>query len=153
MLQLPKAREQSSESDDLVAQRRAPAARPAQVPGPLALPGDPHLHGVEPPEALLPEQVHLAVGTRHRPVGALGQAAPVAQLAGVVGLRAQRVQVQHRVAGALEEDHVTERGVVEGAVRVAGQPQLAALPGEARVQRAARVAPQPLACTTPGGES
>lgn len=108
-------------SKDVVALRSTPAAGPAQVLGPVALFGDSHLHWVKPPEPLFFEEVKAAVWTRQRPVGPLRHASPVSQLAWVVGLLAQGFKVEYGVTGALEEDHVTQRSIVEGTVRVTRQ--------------------------------
>lgn len=120
------------------------ATSPAQIRGPLSLPGDSHFDRVKPPEALFSEQIEASVGTGQSPVGPLWHTRPVRQPARVVGLLAQGFEVEHGVTGALEEDHVTQRSVVEDAVRVSRQPHLAAPPGEALVQHAARVAPHSL---------
>lgn len=108
-------------SKDVVALRRTPAAGPAQVLGPVALFGDSHLHWVKPPEPLFFEEVKAAVWTGQRPVGPLRHASPVSQLAWVVGLLTQGFKVEYGVTGALEEDHVTQRSIVEGTVRVTRQ--------------------------------
>ena len=135
-------------SEDVIALRGTTAASPAQVLGPLALSGDSHLDWVKSPEALFSEQVESTVWVGQRPIGPLWHTSPVCQPAGVVGLLVQGSEVEHRVAGALEDDHVTQRSVVEGTVGVARKPQLNVLPREARVQHSASVAPHPLPCTT-----
>lgn len=139
-------------SKDVVALRSAAATSPAQILGPLALSGDSHLDRVKPPEPLFSEQVEASVWAGQSPIGPLWHTGPVCQPAGVVGLLAQGLEVKHRVAGALEEDHVTQRSVIEGTVGVARQPQLTTPPGEAGVQRTAGVAPHPLPCTPPDEE-
>ncbi|KAA8593964.1 hypothetical protein FQN60_004798 [Etheostoma spectabile] len=134
-------------SKNVVALRSVAATSPAQILGPLALFGDTHLNRVKSPEPLFSEQVKASVGTGQRPIGSLWHTSPVCQPARVVGFLVQGFEVKHRVTGALEEDHVTQRSIVEGTVRVSGQPQLTALPGEAGVQYTACVAPHPLPCT------
>lgn len=124
----------------------APAAYPIQVLSPLAFSGHAHLHRVKPPVLLLPKEIEAPVGAGQRTVGSLGHPGPVGQPARVVGLGPQCVQVEHGVAGALKEDHVSQGGVVEGTVWVAGEAGLAAPPGEARVQGTARVTPYTLTC-------
>lgn len=59
----------------------------------------------------------------------------------------QSFEVEDKVARALEEDHVTQRGIIEGTVRVARKPQLTVLSWETRIQHAAGVTPHPLPCT------
>lgn len=135
-------------SKDVVALRSVAAASPAQVLGPLALSGDSYLDRVKSPELLFFKQVETPIWAMQRPVGPLWHPSPVRQPAGVVGLLVQSFDVQHRVAGALEDNHVTQRGVIEGTVRVTGQPQITAPLGETCVQLAAGVAPHPLPCHT-----
>ncbi len=131
-------------SKDIIALRSASAASPAQIFGPLALSGDSHLDRVKSPEPLFSEQIEAPVWTSERPVCPLWHTSPVCQPAGVVGLLSQGVEVEHRVARALEDDNVTQRSIIEGTVGVTRQPHLTALPGETGVQHAAGVAPHPL---------
>ena len=102
-------------SEDVITLLRAPpAAHPGQVLDPLALFGHTHLHRIKPPVLLLSKQVETPIRSSQGPVGALGHSGPVPQPAGVVGLQVEQAQVEDRVPGALEQDQVSQRVVVEG---------------------------------------
>lgn len=78
---------------------------------------------------------------RQGPRGAGGDAVPVPQAAGVVGLQGEALLARHEVLGALEEHQAPEPLEVEGRVGVPREPAGAALLGEAWQQRGALVAP------------
>lgn len=56
-------------------------------------------------------------------------------------------EVQHKVAGPLEDDHVTERSIIEGTVGMMRETQVSALLGEPGLQHIAGIPPDPLPCT------
>lgn len=122
------------------------ATSPAQSLGPLAFFSDSDLHWVKSPKPVFSEEEEASVRAGQCPVRPPRHASPVCQPAGVVVLWGHGPEVQHVVAGTLKDDHVTQGGIIEGAVGVGREPQLASLPGEPRIQRAASVAPHLLPC-------
>lgn len=87
------------------------------------------------------EEVHLSIRVADGSVGPPGDPSPVVQTAGVVWLRPQGPQVEHKVELALEHHQVAQAGVVEGLVRVSREAQLTAPQGEAWVHTTAGVTP------------
>jgi hypothetical protein len=110
-----------------------PAAYPFQVLSSLALSGHVHLHRVKPLVLLLPEEMWDVSAHCWLPEASLSSQP--------VRVRPRHVQVEHGVAGALKEDHLSQGDIVEGTVWVVGEASLAAPSGEARVQGTARATP------------
>lgn len=128
------------------------ATSPAQLLGPSAFFSDSDLNRVKPPEPVFSEEEEASLRAGQCPVRPAGHPSPVRQPAGVIMLPGHGSEVQHVVAGALEDDHVTQGSVVEGGVGMAREAQIAHLPGETRVQDATGIAPHLLPCSRGGSQ-
>lgn len=135
-----------SRSKDVITLRTG-ATGPAQILGPLAFSSDSNLHWVESPKPLFSEEEQASIWAGQCPVRPPGHPGPICQPAGVVMLQDHGAEVQHKVAGTLEDDHVTQGSVIEGAVGMMRETQVSVLLGETRVQHIAGIAPHPLPCT------
>lgn len=126
---------------------RTGATGPAQILSPLAFLSDSNLYGVESPKPLFSEEEQASIWAGQCPVCTPGHTSPICQPARVVMLLNHGSEVQHKITGPLEDDHVTQRSVIEGTVGMMRETQVSVLLWETGIQHITGIAPHPLPCT------
>lgn len=126
---------------------RTGATGPVQILNPLAFLSDSNLYWVESPKPLFSEEEQASIWAGQCPVCPPWHASPICEPARVVMLLNHGSEVQHKIAGPLEDDHVTQRSIIEGTVGMMRETQVSVLLWETGIQHITGIAPHPLPCT------